>query len=75
MFLLATILFGFYGIIENDTIWSDTAYLTGDVLVEDGVTLTIAPGTVVFYADNCEWDTAWFFNDKEHPRGIRGQLT
>ncbi len=71
MFLLITTLFGFHGVISNDTTWSDTAYLTGDVLVEDGVTLIIAPGTVVLYADNCEWDTAWSFNDKEHPRGIK----
>ncbi len=57
MLLLATILFGFHGIIENDTTWSDTAYLTGDVLVENGATLTISPGTVVLYADSSEWDT------------------
>jgi len=71
MFLLVLSLFGFHGVISNDTTWSDTAYLTGDVLVENGVTLTIAPGTVVLYADNCKWDTAWSFNDKEHPRGIK----
>jgi len=57
MFLLVLSLFGFHGVIEQDTTWSDTAYLTGDVLVENGVTLTISPGTVVLYADSSEWDT------------------
>ena len=74
MFLLVLSLFGFHGVISNDTTWSDTAYLTGDVLVEDGVTLTIAPGTVVFYADNCEWDTAWSFDGKEYPKSIAGWI-
>lgn len=60
MYFLILTLFGFYGIISNDTTWSDTAYLTGDILVKAGVTLTIAPGTIVLYADTCEWDTEWY---------------
>lgn len=75
-------LFGFYGVISNDTTWTDTAYLTGDVLVEPCVTLTIAPGTVVLYADTCEWDTAWIVDGEKFPPGygilidliVRGKL-
>jgi len=74
MVLLMSVLFGFHGIIENDTTWSDTAYLTGDVLVEEGITLIIDPGTVVLYADDCEWDTTWSFEDKEYPKSLGGRI-
>ncbi|MBN2378847.1 hypothetical protein JXM67_03490 [candidate division WOR-3 bacterium] len=47
MGFLVVALFGFHGVISQDTVWTDTAYLTGDVLVEEGVTLRIDPGTVV----------------------------
>lgn len=70
MFLLFVNLFGFHGIIENDTTWSDTAYLTGDVLVENGTTLTISPGAVVLYADSCEWDTAWYADEDRTQGGM-----
>jgi len=70
MVWLITSLFGFYGIVENDTTWSDTAYLTGDVWVERGVTLTIEPGTVVLYADSCEWDTVWETHSLSYPQQI-----
>ncbi len=71
MFLLITTLFGFHGVISNDTTWSDTVYLTGDVLVENGATLTISPGTVVLYADSCEWDTVdtWYNDIDIHIKG------
>lgn len=68
MFLLFVNLFGFHGIIESDTTWSDTAYLTGDVWVNTGVTLTISPGTVVLYADSCEWDTTWYAEGESYRR-------
>ena len=68
MFLLFVNLFGFHGVIEADTTWSDTAYLTGDVWVNSGVTLTINPGTVVLYADSCEWDTAWYAEGESYRR-------
>lgn len=35
-----------FGII-GDSVWSDTVLLTGNVIVEEGATLTIEPGTVV----------------------------
>jgi hypothetical protein len=74
MFLLITTLFGFHGVISNDTTWSDTAYLTGDVLVENGVTLTISPGTVVLYAGSCEWDTAWYADEDSYCRTQGGMV-
>lgn len=74
MFLLILSLFGFHGVISNDTTWSDTAYLTGDVLVENGATLTISPGTVVLYADSCEWDTAWYADEDRTQRGQGGMV-
>jgi len=46
-----------YGVIESDTTWSNTVYITGDIVVPYGVALTIAPGTVVFVWDQCLWDT------------------
>jgi len=70
MFLLVLSLFGFHGVISNDTTWSDTAYLTGDVLVTEGATLTISPGTVVLYADSCEWDTAWYADEYRTQGGM-----
>ncbi len=72
MVQLILTLFGFYGVISNDTTWSDTVFLTGDVLVEPGVTLTIAPGTVVLYADTCEWDTAWYVEGENYPETLEG---
>lgn len=74
MFLLITTLFSFHGIIENDTTWSDTAYLTGDVLVTSGVTLEISPGTVVLYADSCEWDTVWYADEDSYSRTQVGMV-
>ena len=36
-----------YGPITEDTTWSGTVHVTGDVTVEENVTLTVVPGTVV----------------------------
>ncbi len=35
------------GHITSDTIWSGTIYVTGDVTVDNGVKLTVLPGTIV----------------------------
>ncbi|MCD6112101.1 MAG: hypothetical protein J7J86_02415, partial [Bacteroidales bacterium] len=38
--------FQFQGNITNDTIWAaDTLEITGDVLIDSNVTLTVLPGT------------------------------
>ena len=39
-----------WGKIKNDTTWANFAYVSGDVEVEDGVTLTIEPGTSIYFA-------------------------
>jgi subtilisin family serine protease len=36
-----------WGTITANTTWSDTVYVSGDVVVASGVTLTISPGTTV----------------------------
>ncbi len=36
-----------WGIINQNTMWSGTVYVSGDVVVADGTTLTVAPGTTV----------------------------
>ena len=35
------------GVINKDEVWSGTIYVTGDINVVEGVTLTILPGTVI----------------------------
>ncbi|MBE0640966.1 MAG: right-handed parallel beta-helix repeat-containing protein, partial [Bacteroidales bacterium] len=41
------------GLISSDTIWSsDTVLVDCDILIEDGVTLTISPGVTVVFLDN-----------------------
>jgi hypothetical protein len=35
------------GVINEDEVWSGTIYVTGDIDVMEGVTLTILPGTIV----------------------------
>jgi hypothetical protein len=41
-----------HGAIERDEIWRGEIRVTGDIFVEEGVTLTIEPGTVVRVAAN-----------------------
>ena len=40
------------GKIKKDEVWSGTIYVTGDVVVEEGATLTIEPGTRVLFAND-----------------------
>lgn len=40
------------GRIKKDEVWSGTVYVTGDVVVEEGITLTIEPGTRVLFAND-----------------------
>jgi hypothetical protein len=40
------------GKLERDEIWSGQIHITGDILVEEGVTLTILPGTQVIISAN-----------------------
>ena len=40
------------GILEREEIWSGQINITGDILVEEGVTLTILPGTQVIISAN-----------------------
>jgi hypothetical protein len=49
---------GVYGHITRDTTWADTVLMTGDVVVDSGVTLTILPGTVVKPIKPTEWDVS-----------------
>ena len=41
-----------YGHIREDEIWQDEMFVVGDIIVEEGVTLTIKPGTTVYIAAN-----------------------
>jgi hypothetical protein len=63
----------FYGVICNDTIWSDTVNVTGDIFVDSGATLIILPGTMVLFADTADWDTACGI-DKKCDLIVRGKL-
>lgn len=38
------------GVITSNEVWSGIVHITGDVTVKPGVTLTILPGTKVFFA-------------------------
>jgi len=40
------------GRIKEDKVWSGTVHVVGDVVVEEGVTLTIEPGTRVLFAND-----------------------
>lgn len=40
------------GTISSNTTWSGEVYLTDDVIVEEGVTLTIEPGTIIYINKN-----------------------
>lgn len=42
----------FSGTLKKDTNWSDVVFVEGDVHVQPGVTLTIAPGTRVLFKSN-----------------------
>lgn len=55
-FLWCFNVYGFYGHITQDTTWSDTVLITGDVVIDSGVCLTIEPGTVVLFDTLSEWD-------------------
>lgn len=60
LILLPTALNAFYGVITSDTTWSDTVFMTGDVLVTKGAELTITPGTVIIIGNEAgfsNWDT------------------
>ena len=35
------------GVIDQDTTWSDTIFVTGDVTINNGITLTIDPGSTI----------------------------
>ncbi len=49
--------YAIYGHITHDTTWSDTVFVTGDVVVDSGVKLTVLPGTVVnLLTDSSCWD-------------------
>jgi hypothetical protein len=41
-----------HGYIQNDEIWRGEIHIVGDIIVEDGVTLTIEPGTVILVSAN-----------------------
>lgn len=45
--------------ITEDTTWSGTVLLEGDVTVTDGATLTIAPGTQIIAAADSELEVGW----------------
>lgn len=39
-----------WGRVRNDTIWTNFAYISADMRVDEGVTLTIQPGTIIHVA-------------------------
>lgn len=48
------------GIINSDQTWSENIYVTGDIEVKKGITLTILPGTIIIVSA---------FSDDQH-KGI-----
>jgi len=51
-----------YGKLKENQTWRDDIYLVGDVIVPKGITLTIEPGTRIFFA---EYDILQSGNDTE----------
>lgn len=47
---------GVFGIISNDTVWTEDVAVVGDILIEDGVSLTINPGVTVTFDNNLRID-------------------
>lgn len=54
--LLTAHAFGLYGHITRDTTWSGTVLVTGDVVVDSGVTLTIIAGTNIIFDRPSQWE-------------------
>src|SRR3989339_731029 len=44
------------GPIIKDEGWSGRVHITGDVIINDGVTLTISPGTIVTFAERSKYN-------------------
>jgi len=40
---------GLFGRISKDAVWNNEVYVVGDIIVERGATLTLAPGTIVTF--------------------------
>ncbi|HUW71766.1 MAG TPA: right-handed parallel beta-helix repeat-containing protein [Candidatus Humimicrobiaceae bacterium] len=61
------------GMIERDEIWKGEIYIIGDIIVEEGVTLSIEPGTRVLIAANQDVENLfdWPFDMQQ---GIRQEL-
>jgi hypothetical protein len=50
------------GVITQDMVWSGTVHVVGDIRVEEGVTLTIEPGTKVLVAANRDAQNLYEFD-------------
>lgn len=51
------------GTLSQDETWSGVVQVTGNVIVPEGVTLTIAPGTIIRFAHNRENDFSLTLNN------------
>jgi hypothetical protein len=61
------------GYIVKDEIWRDEIHIVGDIFVDEGVTLTIEPGTVVRIAANQDQDNL-FDEPFEMKQGIQNEV-
>ncbi len=64
----------FSGNIASNTTWNQNILITGDVTVPSGVTLTILPGTTVFFVSNSD-DQASGFRTGQAEIIVHGTLT
>lgn len=49
-------LYGVMGILRGEEVWKDTVFIDGDVVVEEGGSLIILPGTVVLFSLESNFD-------------------
>jgi len=61
------------GAITTDTTWTENTLITGDVVITDGVTLTITPGVTIFFAANSDDQAGGVWTDKAEIQ-VRGAL-
>ncbi|MDX1813137.1 MAG: hypothetical protein R3240_14370 [Gammaproteobacteria bacterium] len=61
-----------YGELESNQVWQGDIYLVSDVIIPEGIVLTIKPGTHLYFA---EYDISQSGQDKQHAEIIvKGQL-
>lgn len=58
------------GPLEKDQVWEGDIHVSGDVVIPEGITLSLRPGTKIFFAPKPLWACAVFRSSPEgYPRG------